>query len=93
MGRPKKIKIVDAPVVKAPEPKVETPEPEINYGLPDKSLFRVDEVASHFGVSVQTVRTWVQHGLLTGEQYKQGGVLRVTRHSIINFRLRSRIIR
>lgn len=62
---------------------------EDDSGLPDKSLFRVDEVATHFDVSCRTIYLWIDHGLLEAEKYK--GIIRVPRQSIITFRLNSRM--
>jgi excisionase family DNA binding protein len=57
--------------------------------LPEKPLWRVDEVASHFDVTKQTIYLWIDHGLLEAEKYK--GCIRIPRESIKNFRLSSRI--
>lgn len=57
--------------------------------LPDKSLFRIDEVATYFSVSERTVRLWIDHGHFKVE--KLHGTIRVLRESILNFRLRSRV--
>lgn len=56
--------------------------------LPTKDLFRVDEVAEYFSVTPKTIRLWIDHGHLAIE--KLHGTVRVTRESIINFRLASR---
>jgi hypothetical protein len=55
--------------------------------LPQKDVFRIDEVARYFEVEDQTIRTWLAHGYFEVE--KLHGTLRITRRSIINFRLRS----
>ena len=57
--------------------------------VPTKPLWRVDEVAAHFDVAKSTVYLWIDHGLLQAE--KPGGVIRVPRESIVNFRLSSKI--
>lgn len=59
--------------------------------LPMKSLFRIDEVARYFDVSERCIRLWIEHGILTAEQYCGNGVIRVTRDSILTCRFRSRI--
>ena len=57
--------------------------------LPEKPLWRVDEVAAYFDVARSTVYLWIDHGLLEAEKLR--GVIRVTRKSILRFRLASRI--
>ena len=57
--------------------------------LPEKPLWRVDEVAAHFDVTRQTIYLWIDHGLLEAEKYK--GCIRIPRESIENFRLSSRM--
>jgi predicted site-specific integrase-resolvase len=57
--------------------------------LPKKPLLRVEEVATHFDVARSTIYLWIDHGLLDAEKYK--GIIRVTRESIVKFRLASRI--
>lgn len=54
-------------------------------GLPNKSLFRVDEVAAYFSVARSTVYLWIDHGILAAEKYH--GAIRVPRESIINCRI------
>lgn len=56
--------------------------------LPEKELLRVDEVAAYFDVSTRTIYLWIDHGHLTAE--KLVGSVRITRKSVINFRLRSK---
>lgn len=58
--------------------------------IPKKPLWRVDEVASHFDVTRQTIYLWIDHGLLEAEKYN-GKMVRITRESIENFRLSSKI--
>jgi len=53
-----------------------------------KDLFRVDEVATYFSVSERCIRLWIDHGHFCTE--KLHGSIRVTRQSILDFRLRSR---
>ena len=57
--------------------------------IPNKPLWRVDEVAAYFDVARSTVYLWIDHGLLEAEKLR--GVIRVTRHSIVEFRLASKI--
>ena len=57
--------------------------------LPKKPLWRVDEAASHFDVTRQTIYLWIDHGLLQAE--KLNGVIRIPRESIMEFRLSSKI--
>jgi excisionase family DNA binding protein len=57
--------------------------------LPKKPLLRVDEVAAYFDVTEKTIYLWIEHGLLEAEKYKR--VIRVTRESIKNFRLASKM--
>jgi len=71
------------------EKPVETDQIEDLNGLPNKALFRIDEVASHFNVSERCIRLWIDHKLLIAEQYREKGAIRVTRESILNFRLKS----
>lgn len=54
--------------------------------LPDKSLFRIDEVASYFDVSERTIRLWIEHGHLQKE--KIVGTIRVSRRSILRCRFK-----
>jgi excisionase family DNA binding protein len=49
--------------------------------IPDKQLLRPDEVARLFDVTLQTVYNWCEAGVLEG--MKIGGVLRITRESIV----------
>ena len=55
--------------------------------LPDKSLFRVDEVMQYFGISESTVRLWIQHGHLEAE--KIVGSVRIKRESILSCRFKN----
>ena len=57
-------------------------------GLPDKDLFRVDEVAKYFGLKPQTIRRWIRHGKMDAE--KAVGSIRITRQSILDCRLRGK---
>ena len=50
--------------------------------LPEKPLFRVDEVATYFSIEERTVRLWIQHGHLTA--IKKGGIIRIPRKSILD---------
>ena len=49
-------------------------------GLPNKALYRVDEVAGYFSVTERTIRLWIEHKHL--EAKKIGGVVRIPRESI-----------
>jgi excisionase family DNA binding protein len=53
--------------------------------LPTKELLRIDEVAEYFGVHHRTIRLWIDHGHLEAE--KLAGTIRVTRTSVLEFRL------
>lgn len=57
--------------------------------LPNKELFRIDEVALYFDVHPSTIRQWIAHELLPAEKYHR--VIRISRESIVNFRLKSKI--
>lgn len=57
--------------------------------LPQKPLLRVDEVATYFDVTEKTIYLWIDHGLLDAEKYKR--VIRITRESILKFRLASKL--
>ena len=63
-------------------------EPDTDHGLPKKELFRVDEVASYFGISERCVRLWIDHGHLQCE--KIVGSIRITRGSILRCRFRNK---
>lgn len=54
--------------------------------LTRKSLFRIDEAASYFGVTDRCIRLWIEHGHLAGE--KVVGSIRVSRDSILKCRFR-----
>ncbi len=53
-------------------------------GLPEKALFRVDEVAAYFSVTERTIRLWIEHKHLESE--KIVGVVRISRESILKCR-------
>ena len=57
---------------------------EKTENLPNKDLFRVDEVAEYFNIDKRTVRRWITHGHLEGE--KISGVVNVPRRSILKCR-------
>ena len=91
-GRPKKVKIEDN-LTKSTENLPETVENGVETDkndvkddpmLPNKSLFRIDEVMQYFGIAESTVRLWIDHGHLTSE--KIVGSTRVTRDSILRCR-------
>lgn len=52
--------------------------------LPNKDLFRVDEVADYFGVTERTIRLWIEHKHLDAE--KVVGIVRIARESILKCR-------
>lgn len=54
--------------------------------LPYKSMFRIDEVASYFDVTAQTIRLWIIHGRLEAE--KPGGGIRISREAILRCRFK-----
>jgi hypothetical protein len=54
--------------------------------LPQKSLFRIDEVAAYFGVTERCIRLWIQHKHLTKE--KIHGCARIPRESILKCRFK-----
>jgi len=55
-----------------------------DHSLPEKDLFRVDEVADYFSVTERTIRLWIEHGHL---KYKKiVGTIRITRASILECR-------
>jgi excisionase family DNA binding protein len=56
--------------------------------LPQKEHFRVDEVATYFDVAKSTIYLWIDHGHLKAEKYV--GTIRVTRKSILEFKLKQR---
>ena len=58
--------------------------------LREKDLFRVDEVASYFGVSRSAVYLWIDHGKLIAGKY--GGVIRIKKEEVTRF-LESGIIK
>lgn len=56
--------------------------------LPQKSLFRIDEVAQYFGVTDKTIRLWIDHKHL--EKEKIVGTIRISRESILKCRFRKK---
>ncbi len=72
-----------------PVKKVEKPEIADDSMLPQKSLFRIDEVARYFDVSDRTIRMWVQHGHLIKEKVQ--GVARISRQSILDCRFNKKV--
>jgi len=68
------------------KPKVEK-EPEVKDDprLPNKSLFRIDEVAKYFGITERCVYLWIEHGHLIKENIQ--GIARVPRESILRCRI------
>ena len=84
MGRPKKIKDVVTQETNALEIKDDPL-------LPKKGLFRRDEVADYFGVTVRCIDRWIQHGLL--EKNKVVGTVQIPRRSILECRFRKTVIK
>jgi len=68
---------------------VETESIEDLTGLPNRDLFRINEVASYFSVSDRTIRLWIDHGHFQIEKLR--GTIWVPRSSILKFRLKSRV--
>ena len=62
---------------------------ELN-GLPNRDLFRISEVADYFSVTERTIRLWVDHGHFQIEKHR--GTIWIPRGSILQFRIRSRVI-
>lgn len=58
---------------------------ELQKDLPEKKLLRVDEAAEYFSVDKRTIRAWIANGKLVAE--KLAGTVRISRESIMNFRL------
>lgn len=56
--------------------------------LPDKTYFRIDEVADYFCVSGRTVRRWIEKGHLVCE--KVVGCARITRQAILDCPIRKK---
>ena len=54
--------------------------------LPQKSLFRIDEVAQYFDVTERTIRLWGEHKHLKIE--KINGIARISRESILKCRFK-----
>ena len=80
MGRPKKIKDV------VTQEETTTPETKDDPLLVEKSLFRIDEAASYFGVTDRCIKLWIEHGHL--EREKVVGSIRISRDSILRCRFR-----
>jgi len=60
--------------------------------LPKKGLFRRNEVAAYFGITVRCVDLWIRHGILE-KVNKVGGTVQIPRDSILRCRFRKSIIR
>jgi excisionase family DNA binding protein len=58
--------------------------------LPDKDLFRVDEVAEYLDVTQSTIYRWIDHGHLPAEKYRR--VIRISRKSLLKFRKKSKLL-
>ena len=87
MARPEKIEktVTEEPII------AETQEKQSieDIGLPDKDLFRIDEVARYFSVSERTIWLWIQHGKL--QTKKMVGSTRVLKDSILKWRFNARL--
>ena len=90
MARPKGSKNVKTKASKAEKAEVTVEEAQIEDDplLVGKSLFRVDEAATYFDVSVRTIYLWVDHGILAAEKYR--GTIRISRASILGCRFKAR---
>lgn len=53
-----------------------------NHILPDKTLFRPDELASIFGVTRATIYLWIDHGKLEAVKIA-GSTIRIPRESAV----------
>ena len=87
MGRKKRaVKTVKAKKASEKTEKVDVPREEITEDhqstLPNKDLFRIDEVATYFSVTERTVRLWIDHGHLIAA--KKAGTIRILRKSILD---------
>ena len=71
------------------EKPVETDTIQDLNGLPNRDLFRINEVADYFSVSERTIRLWIEHGHFEIERLR--GTIWVPRTSILKFRLKSRV--
>lgn len=70
-----------------PEPRDDTEVLTDDSTLPNKSLFRIDEVARYFNVSERTIRLWIDHKHLECE--KIVGSIRIPRESILKCRFKT----
>lgn len=59
-----------------------------DHFLPKKSLFRVEEVAGYFDVSVRCIYLWIEHGHLIRENIN--GISRIPRESILQCRFKKK---
>ncbi len=50
--------------------------------LPDKDLFRPDEVAAYFSLNVKTIYGWIDTGKLEAVKVGPNHTLRITREAI-----------
>lgn len=89
MGRKKRaVKTVKVEKASEKTEKIDVPTPEETITedhqstLPNKDLFRIDEVATYFSVTERTVRLWIDHGHLIA--VKKAGSIRILRKSILN---------
>lgn len=54
-----------------------------------EAMWRVDDIATRFGVDISTVRLWIDHGLLKTVQ--NNGVVMIPDHAVKSFRLANRL--
>ena len=50
--------------------------------LPDKELFRVDEVAAYFSLSVKTIYGWIDEGKIEAVKIGPSNTIRIKRENI-----------
>jgi len=81
-------KIDPGPEIQTEKP-VETDQIEDLSGLPNRDLYRINEVADYLRVSESTIRLWIQHGYFQIE--KMRGTVWIPKESILRFRLKNRI--
>lgn len=60
-------------------------------GLPEKALFRPDEVAMLAGLSRRTIYRKLARDEIVGQQKKDGGPLWVPRDSVVELLLKRRV--
>ena len=78
-----------APIPPPVPEKAETEPIQDLAGLPNRDLFRINEVADYFSVSERTIRLWIEHGHFQIEKLR--GTIWVPRTSILKFRIKTRV--